>query len=191
MLRSFLDEVESVRAARSSEVARVSERLGKSSRRVLIISGEAAQGTFGAFCNMFDADVIDVFTIKNKYFGGNVNVTGLICACDLLGQLPADLTDIELLIPDVMFNYDGLTLDGLARDEVTAELERRGAIVHYATPPADLTDIELLIPDVMFNYDGLTLDGLARDEVTAELERRGAIVHYATPAPNYLLDVFV
>lgn len=33
-----------------------------------------------------------------------------------------------------MFNYDGLTLDGLARDEVTAELEQRGAIVHYATP---------------------------------------------------------
>ena len=121
-------------AARSSEVARVAERLGKASRRVLIISGEAAQGTFGAFCSMFDADVIDVFTIKNKYFGGNVNVTGLICACDLLGQLPADLTDIELLIPDVMFNYDGLTLDGLARDEVTAELEQRGAIVHYATP---------------------------------------------------------
>lgn len=134
MLRSFLDEVESVKAARSLEVSRVSERLGESSRRVLIISGEAAQGTFGAFCNMFDADAIDVCTIKNEYFGGNVNVTGLICACDLLGQLPADLTDIELLIPDVMFNYDGLTLDGLARDEVTAELEQRGAIVHYATP---------------------------------------------------------
>ena len=134
MLRSFLDEVESVKAARSLEVSRVSERLGESSRRVLIISGEAAQGTFGAFCNMFDADAIDVFAIKNEYFGGNVNVTGLICACDLLGQLPADLSDIELLIPDVMFNYDGLTLDGLARDEVTAELEQRGAIVHYATP---------------------------------------------------------
>ena len=76
--------------------------------------------------------------IKNEYFGGNVNVTGLICACDLLGQLPRDLSNIEVLIPNVMFNYDGLTLDGQSRESVTEELIARGAIVRYATPAPNL-----------------------------------------------------
>lgn len=138
MLRSFLDEVESVKAARLDDVGRVAARLCASGRRAIIVSGEAARGTFGSFCNLFEAGRIDVFAIKNEYFGGNVNVTGLICACDLLGQLPADLSGAELLIPDVMFNYDGLTLDGLTRDAVTSQLEGRGAVVRYATPAPNL-----------------------------------------------------
>ncbi len=110
-----------------------------------------------------------------------MNVTGLICACDLLGQLPADLSGVELLIPDVMFNYDGhVNVTGLI-----CACDLLGQL------PADLSGVELLIPDVMFNYDGLTLDGLTRDAVTSELEGRGAVVHYATPAPNLHLDALM
>ncbi len=79
MLRSFLDEVETVKAARTDDVDRVAARLGASGRRAIIVSGAG-----------------------------------------------------------VMFNYDGLTLDGLTRDAVTSQLEGRGAVVRYATPAPNL-----------------------------------------------------
>ena len=135
MLRSFLDEVEQLRRSRPEDIARAGERLISADKRVLITCGEAAQSTFDEFCRLFTpAGLMSTHAIKNEYFGGNVNVTGLICACDLLGQLPRDLSNIEVLIPNVMFNYDGLTLDGQSRESVTEELIARGAIVRYATP---------------------------------------------------------
>lgn len=139
MLRSFLDEVEQLRRSRPEDIARAGERLISADKRVLITCGEAAQSTFDEFCRLFTpAGLMSTHAIKNEYFGGNVNVTGLICACDLLGQLPRDLSNIEVLIPNVMFNYDGLTLDGQSRESVTEELIARGAIVRYATPAPNL-----------------------------------------------------
>lgn len=142
MLRSFLDEVEDVREARAADIARVKMRLAGSARRVLVVCGGAAESTFGAFCSLFGPDsIVSTIAIRNEYFGGNVNVTGLICSCDLLGQLPEDLSSTEVLIPEVMFNYDGLTLDGHTRESVTDELARRGAVVRFATPaPNSLLD---------------------------------------------------
>ena len=45
-----------------------------------------------------------VTAIKNRYFGGNVDVTGLIVACDILEQLPQDLSGVMLFVPKLMFN---------------------------------------------------------------------------------------
>ena len=57
------------------------------------------------------ADVFDVVYIKNNYFAGNVDVTGLLTAGDIIGSK----TDLDgynyVLIPEVIFNSDGLTLD--------------------------------------------------------------------------------
>ena len=77
--------------------------------------------------------------IENRYFGGNVDVTGLICGCDLIEQLPGDLTGVMLFLPDVMFNADGLTLDGYHRDDLLDRLAARGAVAYAAaTLPHDL-----------------------------------------------------
>lgn len=138
MLRSFLDEVGSVRAERAEAIGRVSRRLDISGKRVMVISGEAAQSAFDEFCGMFGEDRVGTFVIKNEYFGGNVNVTGLICACDLLAQLPDDLSGAEVLVPDVMFNYDGLTLDGDSRENVAGRIEARGGTALFATPAPNL-----------------------------------------------------
>ena len=44
-----------------------------------------------------------------------------------------------LFVPDVMFNADGLTLDGYHQEQLKAELVRRGARVRIAsTMPLDL-----------------------------------------------------
>ena len=46
-----------------------------------------------------------------------------------------------LFVPDVMFNADGLTLDGYHQDELEAELVDRGARVFIAsTMPEALID---------------------------------------------------
>lgn len=142
MLRSFLDEADALRRDRAEDLSAAGELLAADGRRALVICGEAAQSTFDAFCAAFaPAGAVSSRAIKNEYFGGNVNVTGLICACDLMAQLPQDLANVTVLIPDVMFNYDSLTLDGVERCSITAELERRGATVRYATPaPSQLLD---------------------------------------------------
>jgi len=58
---------------------------------------------------------IDVIEVSNLYFGGKVNVTGLITGFDIAGSVGKWLRDNEkpdkLLVPDVILNGDGLMLD--------------------------------------------------------------------------------
>ena len=136
MLRSFMDECDAVARERANEISHVKDALRNASMRLLVISGEAALSTFERFSALFNGDGPCAATqaIENRYFGGNVNVTGLICSCDLLDQLEDDLSNTIVLLPDVMFNYDGLTLDGESREHVVTELEGRGATVTFSVP---------------------------------------------------------
>ena len=47
----------------------------------------------------------------------------------MLAHLPPDLSGKLLVIPAVMFNADGLTLDGSTRDALTSAIASRGAEV--------------------------------------------------------------
>jgi hypothetical protein len=79
---------------------------------------------------------VRAFPIRNDYFGGDVNVTGLIVSKDLLAQLPSDLTSKVVVLPEVMFNFDHVTLDGDTQDHVVEEIERRGggAVIAHGDP---------------------------------------------------------
>lgn len=135
MLRSFLDEVDELRSGRSSDIAAVVDKLASAGQKVLLICGEAAQSTFDEFCGLFKPGVlVATQAIKNEYFGGNVNVTGLICSSDLLAQLPSELANTVVLLPEVMFNYDGLTLDGDTRSRIAEEITLRGGTPLFSTP---------------------------------------------------------
>ncbi len=133
MLRTFLDEVARLRIERASEIARLAAALGSRGLELMAVCGEAAVTTFGAFCDLFGSSARP-HAIKNEYFGGNVNVTGLICACDLLAQLPRELAGTFVLLPEVMFNHDGLTLDGDTCAHVEVEVAARGGIVACSVP---------------------------------------------------------
>ncbi len=67
---------------------------------------------------------INVIGIKNNFFGGGVDVSGLVTGQDLLAQLKdKDLGD-KLLIPQVMLRSDGdLFLDDISIDEVREALK--------------------------------------------------------------------
>ncbi len=140
MVRSYLDETDELIASEGDRLARVHALRARSGKRLAVVSGQAAASIVARLVasEAFGGTVV---AIKNRYFGGNVDVTGLICAEDLLEQLPDDLIDVMLFVPDVMFNADGLTLDGYHRTQLARELERRGAYVRItSTLPGDLLD---------------------------------------------------
>ena len=151
MLRSFLDETELVARERACDLRRVDESLAEKNLRVELVCGEAAAATIDAFCRALSpVGRARTRAIRNDYFGGDVNVTGLIVSEDLLAQLAEDLSGALVVLPDVMFNFDRLTLDGDTQDRIFEELRRRGAVVCMSVPnPGDYLDALLakLDPD--------------------------------------------
>lgn len=135
MLRSFLDETELVRRTRARDFAAVDAALGEKDLEALLVCGEAARETIDALCRAVSpSGRVRTFAVRNDYFGGDVNVTGLIVAQDLLAQLPRDLAGTLVVLPEVMFNFDRLTLDGDSQARIAAELASRGAVVGVSVP---------------------------------------------------------
>ena len=141
MIRSYLDETDDVLAAYTERLARVREAIAARSQHLLCLSGASARDTVARFVESPQGLAGTVTAIKNRYFGGNVDVTGLIVACDILEQLPQDLSGVMLFVPKLMFNADGMTLDEYHRDDLLASLTSRGAEVHVvSTMPHELLD---------------------------------------------------
>ncbi len=149
MLRSFLDELRDVCDARADELRMVAQRLQEQGRRALIVCGEAAQRVVAAYCAAWAHIADDCaapaqdWPIHNDYYGGDVNVTGLIVSCDLLAQLPLDLTSCIVVLPEVMFNFDKVTLDGDTQAHIIEVVRERGgeAVVAMTTPGALLDEL--------------------------------------------------
>ena len=141
MIRSYLDETDDVLAADAERLARVRKAIAARGQHLLCLSGASARDTVARFVESPQGLAGTVTAIKNRYFGGNVDVTGLIVASDILEQLPQDLSGVMLFVPKLMFNADGMTLDEYHRDDLLASLEARGAEVHVvSTMPHELLD---------------------------------------------------
>ena len=142
MLRSFLDETALVARERAAELAQIDTQLAEKDLRVLLVCGEAARETIDVFCKTASpTNRVRTFAVRNDYFGGDVNVTGLIVSEDLLAQLPESLAGTLVVLPEVMFNFDKLTLDGDTQARILEELERRGATCATSVPnPGDYLD---------------------------------------------------
>lgn len=148
MLRFFLDEASRLKDERASSMRQAVHALETSGQRVLLVCGEAAEKVYGELCSSWAggsrADLIAPLAIRNHYFGGDVNVTGLIVACDLLAQLPHDLHNTLVVLPEVMFNFDKLTLDGVPQEKIMQDIESRGGNVAVCTPnPPDILNAVL------------------------------------------------
>ncbi len=142
MLRSFLDECALVVSQRADECALAQKTLQDRNLDVLLVCGEAAEKTIRVFAeSACPAGRIRVQAIRNDYFGGDVNVTGLIVSQDLLAQLDQDLSNTTVILPEVMFNFDKLTLDGDTQAHIVEEIARRGARTLISEPsPGKLLD---------------------------------------------------
>ncbi len=66
---------------------------------------------------------IDVYAIRNDFFGGGVNVTGLICGSDIIAQLKnIERGDALIISHDMLRDDDGIFLDDTTVDDVSAAL---------------------------------------------------------------------
>ncbi|MBE6683839.1 MAG: DUF512 domain-containing protein [Ruminococcaceae bacterium] len=96
-------------------------------RRVSIATGYAAydfiKGLASAANEKFQKLSVNVFPIRNDFFGGSVTVSGLVTGGDIIAQLRGrDLGD-ELLIPENMLRAEGdMFLDNVTLESLSTEL---------------------------------------------------------------------
>ncbi len=103
-------------------------------RKISLVTGEI----MGPFINKYVAHIKEkwynlecsVFPIKNEFFGGEINVTGLVTGGDIISQLKGkDLGD-ELLIPECMLRYErDMFLDDVTLEDISRELDINTVIV--------------------------------------------------------------
>ena len=98
-------------------------------RRFALATGSAAYPLLKklarAFCEKFTGTRIDVYEIKNRFFGENVTVAGLITGGDLIAQLKeSGFSGGRLLLPSVMLRgeQDTVFLDDVSLADVENEL---------------------------------------------------------------------
>lgn len=62
-------------------------------------------------------DLLVPFVVENRFFGGNVDVTGLLCGCDIASSVKACSENLQgrwmFILPAIVFNDDDVTLDDM------------------------------------------------------------------------------
>ncbi|MBR5515378.1 MAG: DUF512 domain-containing protein, partial [Clostridia bacterium] len=96
-------------------------------RNYSIATGEAAYDFIysisSALCEKLPNTKINVYKIKNNFFGENITVAGLITGADLIDQLKSKELGTKLFLPSVMLRYENdLFLDNVSIDDLSREL---------------------------------------------------------------------
>ncbi len=96
-------------------------------RSLSIATGEAAYPLLKELadeaCKKFGNISLEVYKIKNNFFGDSVTVAGLVVGNDLISQLRGRKLGDELLIPSVMLRFEGdMFLDNVTLEEAEKEL---------------------------------------------------------------------
>lgn len=99
----------------------------KRSRHISIATGEISYDFIKTLSERIENKCggvkIDVYAIMNNFFGGGVNVSGLVCGCDIIEQLKGKITTDELMIPHSMLrDDDNIFLDDTMVEDVEKEL---------------------------------------------------------------------
>ncbi len=101
MVRHFLDQ-----AAAAPPVG---------DRRLTLLTGELFAPVLARW-----APGARVLGVANGFFGGNVSVAGLLTSRDVVDAIREDGARGEYVLPDVMFNEEGLTLDDVPSADLGA-----------------------------------------------------------------------
>ena len=151
IVRSFADDWQ--RAVESGADAVCAQALRKSNVVARLVFGYATRGFVARLVGESAvAGLASPLFVKNDFFGGNVDVTGLLCGCDIVRAIrdaalgegpldePASLEDADspapndsplalFCIPRVVFNDDGVTLDDMALADIEKAAGAHVAVV--------------------------------------------------------------
>ena len=120
MLSSFIHEFDVMAETLSDEEKNIS-------RTISVATGEAAYGTLkmlaDKLCGICNNLTVNVFKIKNEFFGGEVTVTGLLTGKDVLKSLEGTCLGEELVLSRTMLRSEGdLFLCGMTPAELSEKL---------------------------------------------------------------------
>lgn len=124
IIRSFLDDWR--RALAEGAVKRCAQALSASGKRAYLVAGTAQRHfltpSIEASCLR---GLLEPLYVENEYFGGNVNVTGLLVGADVGAAIrrvhrERGGRDAIYLVPRVMFNDDLIMLDDKRLEDVEA-----------------------------------------------------------------------
>ncbi len=79
------------------------------------------------------ARYVRVLPVENRFFGGNVSVTGLLTGVDIIEAIRHDGARARYLVPDIVVNSDGLLLDDVPAGDLAV---RTGVDMHLIGPDA-------------------------------------------------------
>ena len=139
MVLNFISDVRDNLDALQAAMQKLPTGSGK--ERVTIVCGELLTQTWlGVLGGVGAGGKLRLLPVKNRFFGGNVSVTGLLTAADIIRAIQYDHemlvqeghkdADQHLyLIPDCIFNENGITLDDKNEEQVLAELATNRAQV--------------------------------------------------------------
>ena len=120
IIRSFVDDWEAAEAAGLD--AQAAQALQQAGMRVRYIAGMATPHFFRPLFSRGPlAGVVEPLFVENRFFGGNVDVTGLLCSCDIADAIRADAAEHPgwtYVVPKVIFNDDGVTLDDATLEDM-------------------------------------------------------------------------
>ena len=126
IVRSFVDDWEES----SEEESRLASVLERHRKRVAYLVGYAQREFLIPLVERGPlAGLLEVLPVKNEYFGGNVDVTGLLTGSDIVRALKAESGLDLAVVPRVMFNADGMTLDDMDLGKMQSELDVPIAVV--------------------------------------------------------------
>ena len=122
IIRSTVDEWRETESL--GQIACCADELRARHARARMIAGFAQREFLDALTRLSGiADVFVTLYVKNSYFGGNVDVTGLLVGGDIVKAIREDLEaeggwrDVYL-VPRVVFNDEGVTLDGMTLEDM-------------------------------------------------------------------------
>lgn len=124
IIRSVVDDWKSDEVEDAAQLC--NDALMKAGLRAYLVSGEAQRPYLGTLIERIGlTDKLVPVYIPNSFFGGNVNVTGLLCGVDIISALKDIVQNAPgslLCIPSILFNDDGFTLDGINTDDLAEQI---------------------------------------------------------------------
>ena len=99
-------------------------------REVTVVTGELVYGFISGLCERLmqrcNGLEIHCYPIKNNFFGGGVNVSGLVVGSDIKEQLLGKAIGEEIFIPSSMLRAgEDVFLDNMTLDELEKELQTK------------------------------------------------------------------
>ena len=201
IVRSFVDDWEA--AERAGLVARAADALRASGVRARYVAGEAMRCFFEPLVERGPlAGLLEPLYVRNEFFGGNVDVTGLLCGCDIARAIEADLrkgrrgsAGSRNEIPTALPAADSCPPTACAARAEAPETRaaRAQGRPSDAAPPLALrtgpgkTRMLYAIPSVVFNDDAVTLDDMTLEDMEKRAGSPLAVV--SCNASDYLPEI--